>query len=164
MTKQAAIRSDIPRPSEKYPLEYKSWSCMRNRCLNKRDAKYRRYGGRGITIASRWRKFDCFLADMGRRPTPKHTLGRIDNDGPYMPANCRWETPTQQQRNRHDTIYVIYKGKRCLLVDLVDEHCSFASAKTVVRHRIFTLNWSVEDALFRPKRPKRPNSTKLSAV
>ena len=64
--------------------EYRSWQMMKNRCLNPRAMDYQYYGGRGITVCATWAaSFDAFLADTGERPTAKHTLDRVDSDGPY---------------------------------------------------------------------------------
>ena len=84
-----------------YRLEHSSWSAMRNRVLHETHAWYHRYGGRGITICERWlNSFENFIADMGRKPSPELSLGRIDNDGNYEPGNCKWATMSEQATNR----------------------------------------------------------------
>jgi len=81
--------------------EYHSWSGMKQRCKDKNKDGYKYYGGRGITVCGRWRdSFVNFLADMGRKPSPKHSIDRIDGDGNYEPGNCRWATPKEQFLNR----------------------------------------------------------------
>lgn len=82
--------------------EYWAWRRMRHRCRNPRDARYEYYGARGISVCSRWDLFANFLEDMGPRPSPKHSLDRIDGNGNYEPENCRWGTTVQQSRNRRN--------------------------------------------------------------
>lgn len=88
--------------------EYSSWTSMKSRCNNQNNHKYPIYGGRGIKVCDRWQNgdggrsgYECFLADMGRRPTATHSIDRYpDKDGNYEPGNCRWATPTEQNNNR----------------------------------------------------------------
>lgn len=81
--------------------EYRSWQAMRERCLYESHKHYSRYGGRGISVCDSWREsFSAFLSDMGKKPTPKHTLERINNDGNYEPSNCRWATYAEQRANQ----------------------------------------------------------------
>lgn len=81
--------------------EYASWKAMKQRCLDPNRINFKNYGGRGITVCERWRdSFENFLADMGPKPTPEHSIDRWpDNDGNYEPTNCRWATDSEQQRN-----------------------------------------------------------------
>lgn len=99
--------------------EYKSWCAAKGRCFNVRDEAYPRYGGRGITMCEKWRNsFSEFLSDMGHKPTPDHSLDRIDTNGDYTVGNCRWATITEQARNRRNTVRVA-EG---VLAEVAEDH------------------------------------------
>ena len=74
---------------------------MRKRCLNSNDASYENYGGRGIKVCNEWlNSFEAFYADVGKAPSAKHTLDRIDVNGNYEPSNVRWTTQQVQTINQ----------------------------------------------------------------
>jgi hypothetical protein len=90
--------------------EYRTWRAMRNRCLNERGRDYKWYGARGIKVT--YRTFGEFLADVGRAPTVRHTIDRINNDGNYSPGNCRWLLLADQHRNQRTTKGLRYERRR----------------------------------------------------
>jgi hypothetical protein len=131
--------------------EYRAWCACRTRCNNPNDKEYHNYGGRGIRVCEEWNNFARFLADVGPRPSLKHTLDRYpDKNGDYEPGNVRWATPIQQGRNT--------RSNRLLTVDGVT-HCltewdEIAGLPTgTIRARIYQ-GWP-EDDLLRPRRPSR---------
>ncbi len=95
--------------------EYLSWVRMQRRCYEPKYKGYKDYGGRGITVCMAWRQdYRAFVADMGRKPSPAHSLDRIDNNGDYEPGNCRWVTKRTQNRNRRNTRQITFNGEtRC---------------------------------------------------
>jgi hypothetical protein len=81
--------------------EHRSWAAMIQRCTNPNVERYPCYGGRGITVCDHWRfSYSNFLADMGRKPTIKHSLDRINVNGNYEKLNCRWATIIEQANNK----------------------------------------------------------------
>ena len=92
---------------------------MKARCYNHNNSRFINYGARGISITPSWRtSFNRFISDMGKKPTNKHSLDRLDNDKGYFKENCRWATAKEQANNRSDNRYVIFEGKRMRLQDL----------------------------------------------
>lgn len=125
---------------------YNVWSSMKGRCLNRRTAAYKDYGGRGITVCDRWLDFRLFLGDMGEPPAGM-TLDRIDNDKGYEPSNCRWATRTEQSLNR--------RSNHLLTIDGVTKPLSLWAADTgltyaTLHQRIYAYGWTPEAAVKTP--------------
>lgn len=133
--------------------EYRSWSCMRARCLNKNHPNYPRYGGRGITICARWDNYSLFLEDVGRKPGPDYTLDRIDVAGDYEPANVRWATRRAQQNNRRNTVMLTVDGTTKPLAVWARE---YKISRAVCYTRIFQKGWPAKSALTTPPGAGRP--------
>lgn len=96
----------LRRPYENHGMtnkaEYGNWDNMRHRCYNPIRPEYKNYGGKGIIVCDRWRNsFSNFLNDMGPKPSPKHSINRIDSDGNYEPNNCEWALQSSQNINQH---------------------------------------------------------------
>lgn len=91
--------------------EYNAWVVMRDRCHNPNNKNYHNYGGRGIKVCERWDDFSNFINDLGEKPSKKHSLDRIVNDGGYEPSNCRWATLEQQANNKRSTVMIKFRGE-----------------------------------------------------
>lgn len=97
--------------------EYRTWNGAKMRCVSQSNNQWPNYGGRGIKMCERWvDSFDNFLADMGPRPSTTHTLDRLDVNGHYEPGNCRWATPTEQNRNTRSTVLTEEKVRQAHLL------------------------------------------------
>jgi hypothetical protein len=100
-----------------HTLTYTSWLGMRDRCNSKNHSEYKRYGARGIRVCERWDTFANFLADMGERPSRKHSVDRRDSDGHYEPGNCRLATSVEQSRNRKYAKNITLNGETLHALD-----------------------------------------------
>lgn len=129
--------------------EYITWLAMRSRCGNPKNKSYFRYGARGIRVCDLWEtSFEFFLADMGRRPTPLHSLERNENDGNYEPGNCRWVTKAEQARNRRSARFLTFRGETKAIWQWA-EATGFSRATIEGRLK---KGWSVERTLTEPVR------------
>ena len=131
--------------------EYNSWNNFRTRCNNPNHRYYKNYGGRGITYDPRWEVFEVFFTDMGRKPSPDHTLDRIDNSGNYCKENCRWSNRCEQANNTRNNKLLSYEGKTMTYSNWE----RFLGLKHgVISDRIRLHGWSVHDTLTKPSRVK----------
>ncbi|MFO0452772.1 MAG: hypothetical protein ACK52I_29640 [Pseudomonadota bacterium] len=137
-----------------------TWQGMKSRCSNPKNNSYPNYGGRGIKVCDRWlepdgRGYMNFLEDMGRRPSTKHSIDRIDVNGDYCPENCRWATDAEQAKNKRNTTYITGFGET---KDLYSWAECYSIHPETLRDRI-NAGMSLEEAVSHPKGknyPKRP--------
>jgi hypothetical protein len=102
---------------------YICWRAMLERCTNANHPDYHLYGGRGILVCERWREsFAHFRDDMGERPSSRHSIDREEANGNYEPGNCRWATPTEQGRNKRNTIMLKFNGETLPLVEWAERY------------------------------------------
>ncbi len=134
--------------------EYSAWRSMRERCYNKNCVGYENYGGRGIKVCDRWlNSFVSFLEDVGRRPSNKHSIDRIEVNGNYEPSNVRWATPKTQRRNQRFDPRITINGVTKLI-------CEWAEESSIPRSLIsgrLKKDWDAEKAVFTPVDIKKRN-------
>ena len=136
-----------------YSPEYRAWQTMRLRCTNPKNPAWPNYGGRGITVCDRWLDDpSAFYADMGQKPSPKHELDRIDNDGPYSPENCRWVLRKVNDRNRRSNRHVTHLGLTLTVAEWAERT---GISATLLLHRL-NVGWDAARALTTPARAKAP--------
>lgn len=126
--------------------EYAVWAAMLHRCSCPTSQGYANYGGRGISVCERWHSFETFFEDMGGRPSSKHSIDRIDNDGDYTAENCRWATQKTQRRNTRYNRLITFDGTT---------QCVAAWAAQLGIHKQTLLNrlnrgWTIERAMTKP--------------
>ena len=126
------------------------WVNMRQRCENEKVPHYQRYGGRGISVCSEWQDFDRFKkwsTENGYNDLLQ--IDRIDNDGNYMPNNCRWVTARQQQRNRGNNHMLTYKGQTLCIAEWGEV---LGISQHAIMLRINRYGYTTEEALTKPVR------------
>jgi hypothetical protein len=133
--------------------EWLAWKSMRERCTRESHPAYSRYGGRGIGVCASWWSFDNFLADMGLRPSDKHSLERKDNNAGYEPGNCTWATAREQNRNQRTNRAYTVNGETKLLAEWAE---ALGTRSATIWNRMID-GWSIEAACTTPVRYKAPN-------
>lgn len=135
----------------KHTPEYRAWGSMMHRCENPHNRHYARYGGRGIVVCERWRKFEGFFEDMGERPTRRHSLDRIDNNRGYEKDNCKWSTKKEQSRNTCTNTRITHNGvTRCLVEWAEVARIHPDTLLTRLKH-----GWEMERAISTPVHPRK---------
>lgn len=137
--------------NKRHTKTYSAWHSMRDRCELPNNPQYCNYGGRGIRVCERWRKFENFLADMGESPSLKHSIDRFpDNNGNYEPGNCRWATKKEQANNKRTNVFVTFNGE----TKTVSQWAEGLGWKTNTLIYRLKRGWTIERAL-RQKIQKR---------
>lgn len=136
--------------------EYVTWQNIKQRVYDKNKDNYAWYGGRGIIVCERWRNsYPNFLADMGRKPSPQHSIERRDTNGNYCPENCYWATKLEQANNTRTNHYLTYQDKTLTFAEWSRETgLPYHAIKNRIRK-----GWSVERALTQPVRRGSARST-----
>lgn len=136
--------------------EYAAWHSMLDRCYNPNNGSFHRYGGRGIVVWIEWRKdYSAFLRGVGRRPSARHSLERIDNNSSYKPGNVCWAVPKEQARNRSDNVNVTHGGKTQCLAAWAED---YGISMQILRHRIYKQCLPFGEALNRPLKKTCPRN------
>lgn len=131
-----------------YTRLYGIWSTMKTRCTNPNNAKFYRYGKRGISFCDSWRTFEAFQKwALANGYHEGLSLERKDNNGNYCPENCRWATQKEQQNNRSNTIFIRHDGETHTLSEWAE---ITGIPRTAMWKRIYQRNWSVDKALTTP--------------
>jgi hypothetical protein len=131
---------------------YNIWNLMMQRCYNQNHPAFRHYGARGIEVCKRWHQYDVFAADMTPRPSPQHSIDRIDNDGDYSPGNCRWATQQEQVLNLRSNRLIQIDGRVRPLAEWARIN---GIPKFTVEARIYRYGWDEVAAVTIPARKYR---------
>lgn len=137
---------------------YRIWKSMINRCFDKTNKNYFRYGGRGITVCKEWADkengYVVFREWSNNNGYDKVkyafdcTIDRIDNNKGYSPDNCRWVNMLVQANNTRKNVFVEYKGERMTIAQLARK---YDIPYKMLWKRIHTFKWSIDEAVETPK-------------
>ena len=125
--------------------EYRAWCHMKDRCYNPNTIYADRWMGRGIIVCERWlESFENFFSDMGKCPTGKSSIDRINVDGNYEPGNCRWATAIEQGNNMTNNVHMVVRGRTLTVAEAARE----AGLKYATVYRRYVVKGeSAEEAL-----------------
>ncbi len=144
LTTHGATKRSVRKDSHEYWI----WNMIIQRCTNPKVKNWMDYGGRGITVCDRWLVYENFIADMGKRPTPGHSIERKDNDAGYSLDNCRWATKPEQAKNKRNNRFIELFGRRQHLAEWARE---YGVDHTLIISRL-SRGWSDIDAVTKPPR------------
>jgi hypothetical protein len=132
--------------------EYRAWIRMKERCYASQSSHREKYRELNIQVCDRWKQsYSYFLVDVGRAPTPKHSLDRINTFGNYEPGNVRWATMKEQNRNKTNTTNVTIHGITKSAASW-DDDMGYPKQTVYNRKRA---GWSDYDAVMKPLRTKK---------
>lgn len=138
---------------------YRTWAAMAERCHNPRSLAFKDYGARGIVVCDEWRRsFTAFYAFMGERPSPNHSIDRIENNRGYEPGNVRWATDAEQRRNRTDNVFLTVNGVTKCSADWADE----VGLRRITLCSRLKKGWPAEKAVLTPVRPHAPYPKRIT--
>lgn len=135
----------------KFSPTYHSWASMIQRCTNQKRASWKHYGGKGVTVCTRWMTFTNFLTDMGERPRGL-SLERKNVRGNYNKRNCKWATRVEQARNSVQVVWVQIGKRRKRLIEWCEE---LGVSINTVRDRVKFYGHTYESALLKNRKPKK---------
>lgn len=128
--------------------EYQAWKNLRQRCGRANNPQFKNYGARGITVCPQWQNdFACFLADVGPRPSPEHSIHRKNNSLGYFPGNVKWATREEQLNCKRTNFLVEFMGRIQTAAQWARE--TGLNKQTIIR-RIRTCGWTPTRALTTP--------------
>ena len=126
--------------------EYNTWVHINQRCHNPGNKDYPNYGGRGIEVYPLWREsYEAFFMHIGKKPTPEHTIERIDVNKGYEPGNVMWATRLEQARNKRNTIRIEIDGEEKTIAEWVEDPRCSVHAKTIYKR--LEMGWEPSRAI-----------------